>query len=238
MTNRPTSPPGRLLRRPARAAVLATAAVVLLAGCGVREDDNPRPLAAEAVPTELSELAPSPTIVGDLTTQRAFMVETRPSGETVLYPFALPFRRPASDDDRPKAVLEALIQHQPGDSDAYFNAIPTTTGVITVVPDDDDPSVLEINLNQVETSSGNLKLAIAQMLFTATELPGVRGVRFLLNGEPRAVPLEVGESEVGQIVTRADFPALIPPSSTTTTAPPVEAAPEQPAAEPDVPPEG
>ena len=72
---------------------------------------------------------------------------------------------------------------------------------------DGERDVLEVNLNQLDVSGGTrLKLAVAQIVFTATDLADVRGVRFLLNGSPVAVPLDDGESETGAIVTKADQP--------------------------------
>jgi hypothetical protein len=191
-------------------------ALALATSCGVREDDSPRALAPDSLPAELSEATPASTIPGDSTSfQRVFMVETGPGGEDALLSLLLPIERPANEEERRRAVIEALVSNRPGEDDLYFNAIPATTGVLDVRLVEDN--VLEINLSQLDVASGNLKLAIAQMVFTATELPGVDGVRFLLNREERAVPLEVGESEVGQVVTRDDFPLLNPTRTTTTT---------------------
>lgn len=203
--------------------VVATvvAAVALLGACGLREDEDPRILASDAVPAELAEPTPASTVPEESSVpQRIYIIETRGSQEDIL-PYLVPMARTSGDDDYYRQVIEKLVTFRPPENAPYTTAIPPTTGVLDVrlvEGPDGERDVLEINLNQLDVSGGTrLKLAVAQMVFTATDLADVRGVRFLLNGSPVAVPLDDGESETGAVVTKADFPQLNPASTTTTT---------------------
>jgi hypothetical protein len=208
--------------------LIATAASVvtvsvLVAGCGLREDEDPRALASDAVPAVLAQPAPASTVpLESSVPQRIYIIETREGSEEALVPYLIPMPKSDDDDDYHRRVIEELITFPPPDGAPYTTAIPPTTGVLDVRLVDGPNGkhdVLEINLNQLEVSGGTrLKLAVAQMVFTATGLPEVHGVRFLLNGSPVAVPLDNGESETGAVVTRADFSQLNP-TTTTTTAP-------------------
>jgi hypothetical protein len=206
-------------------AVAILVSVAVLASCGVREDEDPRILTDGAVPAELAEPAPASTIPQESSSpQRIYVIETRANSEEELIPYLVPMARVNEGDDYHRRVIEELVSFRPPEDETYSTAIPPTTGVLDVRLVDGgngEQDVLEINLNQLEVSGGTLlKLAIAQMVFTATAIPGVRGVRFLLNGSPVAVPLDVGESETGAVVTSADFPSLSPKTSSSTTTPP------------------
>lgn len=210
-------------RRIGAAAILV--AVALVASCGVREDELPQLLTADEVPSELAEPAPASTVPPEETVpQRIYVVETRTGAEEDLIPYLVPMARVTDGDDYHRRVIEELVSFRPPENAPYSTAIPPTTGVLDVRlvdPGTGKREVLEINLNQLDVSGGALlKLAFAQMVFTATAIPGVSGVRFLLNGSPIAVPLDVGESGTGAVVTSTDFPSLNPnpaPSSTTPT---------------------
>ena len=222
-------------RRPARflpavALVLATA---LVAGCGVREDDSPRVLASDQLPSEL--LAPAPpstTSAIPVTQQRIYLLETKDgSTEEGLVGVYFNLEVPANSEDFPRRVIEQLVLYRPQDN-PNGTAIPPTTSVLDVrrvTGPDGENDILDINLNKLEAQGIGLKQAIAQIVFTATGISGVRGVRFQLNGVPIPVPLDEGESGVGAVVTRADFPQTNPnpPTTTTTTtaAPPAEPVP-------------
>jgi len=220
--------------------IIATA---LLVACGVREDDSPRVLAADRVPAELTEPTPSSTEPQVPTTpQRIFVIETT-EGNTEEVLVGLYFNLPISTDsgDYARQVIEQLVNLRPQEDATFTTAIPPTTGVLDVRrvagPDGRD-DILEVNLNQLQTQGRGLKLAIAQIVFTATSISGVRGVRFLLNGVPVAVPLDDGESQVGAVVTEDDFPQTNPTPTTSTTS--TTSTSEAPAAQPvpaEVPPE-
>lgn len=212
--------------------VSVVVATVLLVACGVREDDSPRVLADGLVPAELSEPTPSSTEPQVPTTpQRIFVIGTIGGTEEVLSGvyFNLPIS--TNSDDYARQVIEQLVNLRPAENSTFTTAIPPTTGVLDIRrvtgPDGKD-DILEINLNQLQAQGRGLKLAIAQIVFTATSISWVRGVRFLLNGVPVAVPLDDGESSVGAVVTKADFPQTNPNPTTTTT---TEVAPVP--AEPD-----
>jgi hypothetical protein len=214
--------------RRTRRGIAATAivlAVALLASCGVREDEGPRILTDDAVPSELREPTPASSVPQEETSpQRIYLIETRANSEEDVVPYLVPMPRVAEGENYHKRVIEELVSFRPPEGALYTTAIPPTTGVLDarlVDGGNGEQDVLEINLNQLDVSGGALlKLAIGQMVFTATAIPGVRGVRFLLNNNPVSVPLDVGESGTGAVVTSADFPSLNPKSSASTTTPP------------------
>lgn len=228
------------IRRRLLSATAVVVAAALVVACGVREDDSPRVLADDVVPAELTEPTPSSTDPQVPTTpQRIFVVQTTEGGtEEVLSGvyFNLPIS--TNSEDYARQVIEQLVNLRPPEDATFTTAIPPTTGVLDVRritgPDGKD-DILEINLNQLQAQGRGLKLAIAQIVFTATSISGVRGVRFLLNGVPVAVPLDDGESQVGAVVTKADFPQTnpTPPTTTSTT---VAAEPAEPVPA-EVPPE-
>ncbi len=209
-------------------AVATALALALVGACGLRQDDAPRPLAADAVPTELGQPIPSSTTpLVPTTPQQIFVLENKGSGKEELSGVYFNLPIPTNSDDFPRAVIELLVNLRASENTSFTTAIPPTTSVLDVQrvpgPDGGD-DVLEINLNKLEAQGPNLKLAIAQLVFTAAAIDNIGGVRFLLNGAPVAVPLDVGESALGAIVTPSDFPQtnpyrVIEPASTSSVVP-------------------
>jgi spore germination protein GerM len=57
---------------------------------------------------------------------------------------------------------------------------------------------------------GNQQLAVAQIVWTVTEFPGVQQVRFSIDGQPLEVPTDEGLTD--QPVDRDDYRSVAPPS--------------------------
>ncbi len=70
--------------------------------------------------------------------------------------------------------------------------------------------VLTLDLNDVfaELTPDGLRLAVAQIVITATEIEGVRAVQLRVDGEPRVWPRGNGEL-TEDALTEFDFPGLV-----------------------------
>ncbi len=87
------------------------------------------------------------------------------------------------------------------------NAIPPTSQVLNASL---DGGVLDLDLSDLGAVEGSgQRLAAAQIVYTATALPGIAGVRFSIDGEPASVPLDDHASDVNQVITREDYPSLL-----------------------------
>ena len=80
-----------------------------------------------------------------------------------------------------------------------------------------DGSLLTVDLTNFSVEGPGQTAAVAQIVYTATDLPGVGSVRLLINGKSVAVPLDDKGSTPGARLVRSDFPALEPESPTTTS---------------------
>lgn len=62
---------------------------------------------------------------------------------------------------------------------------------------------------QEPAAPDRIALRVAQVVWTLTELPGVTGVRFVIDGEPVAIAVGDG-TVVERAVLRADYPSIAP----------------------------
>ncbi|MCE2524382.1 MAG: GerMN domain-containing protein [Acidimicrobiia bacterium] len=191
-TRRP-APPAR------RAALGLLGALALTAGaCGVPQDPAPRVLDASELPEELAVPSTTTTSTQPPVPRQAvnlYFVD----GEALGVPVERDLATPAG----PIAALEALI--------AGPTAEEASAGLTSVIPvemvirtSDLTDGVLRVDLaaGALEQIEGELqRLAIAQLVYTATELAGVEWLWVLIEGEPRALPTDEGDVEapVGRV---------------------------------------
>jgi hypothetical protein len=109
----------------------------------------------------------------------------------------------------PVSVLESLF--------AGPNADERESGLDTAIPADVDlvaartvGQVLTVDLNDVfdDLTPDGLRLAVAQIVSTATDIDGVQSVQLRIDGEPRVWPLGNGEL-TDRPLTRYDYPGLV-----------------------------
>lgn len=109
----------------------------------------------------------------------------------------------------PVSVLESLF--------AGPNADEREGGLDTAIPADVDlvaartvGQVLTVDLNDVfdDLTPDGLRLAVAQIVSTATDIDGVQSVQLRIDGEPRVWPLGNGEL-TDRPLTRYDYPGLV-----------------------------
>jgi spore germination protein GerM len=194
------------------ALILVTA---LAAGCGLRPDERPQPIPRERLDDKLFEEGAD--TAGGSQTATVYVLSTQ-GGSTMLVRTPVPM---PSGQNRQRAVLEALLAWTPtgsqGSNPRYTSRIPNGTVLREVRRDGD---VLTVDLADFTIAGTGQAQALAQIVYTATETEGIKGVVFTIDGKPVAVPLGERSSTPGQPLDRDDFSNLdlVPP--TTTTAPP------------------
>lgn len=192
-----------------RAVALAIVVCTLAACGGLSAQSDDHPLAAEDVPYDLlapstttTTEAPSPTTTLPWRTNLWFInrdrlepvqrqLRTQPNVRSVL---DLMLRGPSTRE--PQALRSALST---GDASP---ATSPTGGALTI----------ELAEDFALRSSSEQILALGQLVFTVTEVPGVGRVVFRINGIDLAVPLPNGQLRDGS-VSRDDFATLVFPST-------------------------
>ncbi|MGH9119580.1 MAG: GerMN domain-containing protein [Acidimicrobiales bacterium] len=194
-------------RRAAPVVVVALAVVAGLGGCGLPTDDEPRSLAADDIPDSL--LAPSSTTTPESLGPYDANLWWIDNDVLVDRPANLP-------DLQPSTVISALLEGVPPTD--VQTSIPGGTELLAAP---EDGGILTVDLSEaIATVQGEeLKRALAQIVWTATQFPNISRVRFQVNGEPLAVITD--EGTVTDPVNRGDFLSLQPPepAPTTTTGP-------------------
>jgi spore germination protein GerM len=174
---------------------LAFVACGLLAGCGVPVDDA-------AVPVSSAELAP----------ERA-PAEARAGADVLtLYLVDGPvLRAVARPKPGPLAARIAALLEGPRDTESASglrSAIPPGTVLHAATITDGDAD-LDFSDEFLTIVGEEHLLALAQVVFTATEVPGVQGVRFLVEGRPVPVARADGQLTTRPL-TRDDYAELAP----------------------------
>lgn len=191
-----------------RLAVVLAASLLLVAtaGCGVRSDDSARDLSAGRVPYGLLDDAPTST-TGPATPSvpraevRVFFVK-----DDRMIAKARQVNAPASVAKALTALLFGVQEDEMAEE--VRSAIDPTASLQARAL---DAATFQVDLSAefVSGSSSEQVLALAQIVYTATELPGVTGVRFTLDGVPIEVPTGEG-SLTADPVGRGAFPAFAP----------------------------
>jgi spore germination protein GerM len=196
--------------RRVRALVAALVVAPLLAGCAIQSDASPRdiPVADRSlsadVPAEGGEAAGS---------TRVFLVRESDDGAPRLRSVL------RSVQPTPTAVMHELLKgpNGPEDERGITSALPRDlvllsaragAGVMTV----------DVSAQLLDEPAPQLLLAIAQIVFTASELEDVREVRIRVNGTNRPWPDGQGELQTAPL-TVYDYPGLV--ESTQPAYPPI-----------------
>src|SRR6056297_768783 len=185
------------MRRPLAVLLAACAALV---GCSIQPDASPSNLPAERAEV-FGEVATGDEAAG---TNRIYLLSpTEPEEAQRL--------RSVQRDvpTAPASVLGSLFAGpNPAERDAQLDsAIPADVRLRAARP---VGSVLTVDLNDVfdELTPDGLRLAVAQIVSTATDIEGVEAVQLRIEGEPRVWPLGNGEL-TDRPLTRYDYPGLV-----------------------------
>ena len=191
------------------------AALLFAAACTVPEDGRPRAVDYSRLPEDLAAPTESPEPT-PLITQEVliYLIDEN----NLLSPVARNVASPAL----PTTVLEALFSapNEAESEQAMSTALPADVEValVDVNPSSDLVTVgLESEVFEERLEGENRQLAVAQLVFTATENTGATFFSLMLNGNPVPLPTDSGESDVP--VTRDDFHSVDPdyqPESTPT----------------------
>ncbi|HEY6532672.1 MAG TPA: GerMN domain-containing protein [Acidimicrobiales bacterium] len=207
----------RRIRPRGRAALAALGVlVVALSACGIPEDAEPREISRENLPPELVDPASTqPALDGDVESRMVtlYLVRANAPGDEELVAVPTEIPRPQMNSELPRAVVEALLAARPaelGQAD-LVNALSASIQVLAATIGDDD--VLDLDLSDLGgTESSMQRLAVAQLVFTLAELtvPRIDAVRFSVDGEEVAVPVEGAVIPAGTPVRPSDDPSLMP----------------------------
>jgi hypothetical protein len=197
--------------RVSRGAIAAVGIALLatVSGCGIPVDAKPHALGSKDVPFDL--LAPNAPTVPTTPSSTPGPIEVpvhiylmAPTGQLVAANRLVPFPAPLD------AVLTALVAGPTSTeiTAGIQSAVPIATKVLSASI---SAGVAIVNLNDTfgQLVGPSQILAVAQIVFTATDLAGVSGVAFELTGQPVEVPV-VGGAQV-PVATRAQFASLAPP---------------------------
>ena len=199
-----------------RRVVIVVAAVLIgAAACGIPSDDEPRSIPEGALPEQVREpggtgATSTTSRTGATSEQTLYLVSAEAEERLVPFPGQV---LSADPSQLPRLTLEALIQTRPenvGLAGVATNQLPSDVQVIdaNVQPD----GVLNLNLSSLGIESSRLRLAMAQIVFTATDLrsSGINSVRVSIDGELAAVPTQSGNADPGTPVSKSDYADLDP----------------------------
>ena len=176
----------------------------LLVGCGISPDESPRAQPDEDVPFDLLARGDGPTTTAVTpATVPVSICLVRSDGQLVSLRRDLPpdttlagvvtsLGDPPTDAERSLGLSTAISD------DAVVNAVRTEAGVADV----------DLGAGVVEGSASNQLEAVAQIVCTLTQQPGVGQVRFLVDG----VNVEVARgdgSTTSEAVSRRDYAGLM-----------------------------
>ena len=201
--------------------VLLLIGVAALTACAIQPDAQPRDIPVDdRIP--LDPPAPDAGDAGDTEgPQRVFLLADADSdGEWLLRSVARTVTPQTAD-----ALLTELFKGpNPEEFAAGFeSALPETLGLRTAIA---VAGTLNVDMTEeiLELPLARLQLAVAQIVFTASELDNVRLVRLRVMSQPQAWPNGRGEQQT-EPLTVYDFPGFAE-----STQPPFPAIPSQPPA--------
>ena len=200
------------LRRRAAAVIAAPFLLGAAVGCGVQLDDEPREIAEEAVPFDLLETsttgAPSSTTpLPTFQETSVFLVDNDD--------YLIEVRRQLPGDVR-LAILSLLTPPTEAEVNSGLSTdISPSVRLRGISGPEDGLVTIDLASDGTEQSPEISRLAFAQLVYTATGLPGVNRVLFQVDGQAREVPTGEGQS-TAQPLSRVDYRQFLrPPTSTT-----------------------
>lgn len=201
-------------RRARRGALVLVLVLALLAACGIQDDRNPRPLPGEDVPFDL--LAPETSVTSPDAGEGPNRVVWFVDNAGLLARGSRPLETPVTVESILAALLQGVTDAE-ADNGLRSN-ITSGTRLLGVAGPDDGLVTIDLSGEFLTVSREQQRLALAQVVFTATGLPDVDRVLFKFDGTPAEVP-GVGDELTSSPLTRADFAQFDPTATTTTITP-------------------
>ena len=247
----PRAPAGARMHRIAWRRLLALTSLaalgLLLASCGLPVDEQPEAIPRETLP---DALLPSSTTTSTPAHQSSevfiYLTKGERSGDEELAARRVRIRNEAPDQ-LPHDVLRHLVDNEPlpeHRTDGLINNIPRQLQIRSVSFPGNQPGLVVVDVSGLgDVEGAKQRLAVAQIVFTLTELEGLDRVQILIDGEASSLPAEGGTSS-SEPLSRSNFPRLlerlmgISPTSTSTTMTLLPPAGEEPGPEADPAPSG
>lgn len=166
---------------------LLLAVAALLAACGVPGDGSPREVEAKNVPYKLL----APTAENTTTTQPSAFTQT---SRVKIYladvdgKLRAVSRQVTAPSTAAKAVVSLLNGPSKEEADELHSAITTDTKLLGIDGPTDGLVTLDLSHHLLDITGRQQILALAQVVYTATELPLVDRVLFQIDGENVEVP--------------------------------------------------
>ncbi len=179
----------------------------ILVGCGLQPDSAPR----DIQPADLPSPRDLTSVSGPSTGERAkiFMLTvTNDAATSVLAPVRRELE--ATTTARMTALLDGLTADEQA-AGQLRSAIPPETRVLQADVRTSGLALIDLSKEFVAVSDQVLTEALAQVVFTVTELTGVSRVQVLIDGLPHESPRGDGTRTSGPLTT-FDFPNLNPSS--------------------------
>jgi spore germination protein GerM len=173
---------------------------VLLTACGVRSQDGPEQLPPDVLPSELQPFAAAstgPSTSPTTTTVPVYLVE-----DGRLVRVDRPARRRTVQD-----ALGALLTAGEARG-SQRSAVPPGT-VVERLSRRHDLLSIELSVQFEQVRGRDQVLAVAQVVWTATEFPPVRQVDLLVDGRRIELPVQQGEVSSGP-AQREDYRSVGP----------------------------
>ena len=196
------------------ASTLLTAVLALGTACGVPTGGEPTTIPAADIPYGLAVPDPTPTAspsaVPELDPARIFLV-----GEgDVLVP-----RPRETDGSSRREQLERLLTalaEGPTDPERgqQLSTALSPEVQLSVAELSNGAATIDLDGPAEAPSGGASRRAVAQIVLTATSVPGVDAVRLTLSGAPVEAPLPSGEL-TSEALTAADYAAFLVPATST-----------------------
>jgi len=193
----------RRRRRPGGLAAgsLLVALSIAAAACGIPTTGGPTAISKKDVPFHLLSPASSPTASSTLPNAVAvpeliFLV----APTQTLAPVTRGIPASTNLGGTLTEVLEALLEGpKPGESASGLQTFLTPAKTRVTARVTGGIATIDFATNPIQVVGANQTLAIAQVVYTATELPGVTGVVFQFGGQPVDVPTASGATVPGPV---------------------------------------
>ena len=192
-------------RRRLLAGVIVSGFVAVLAACGVSTDSRPREILPDEQPSDVGVAQTGSAQPG--TGATVYFLGPESPGEHA--PLTAVGREGRAD---PASRLMALLDGPTAteqDAQGLRTAVPAGTTLRSAALDSQGTLLVDVSAEFLVGAGDILLDAVAQIVFTASEIDGVKRVRLLVDGEPQDWPTSSGNS-TREPLTIYDYPDRIP----------------------------
>jgi len=184
-------------------ACLATSAALALSACGVGAESAPHEIDRADVPFGLVERADAPATPSHAPYSFAIFLVAGNRLQAAT--------RGSQSTPTPRAQLRRLLEGPtPAEADAGLRTLLTPDVAIDHVGVADGIATVALSgVSSAQPPGSDRALAVAQLAYTATAIPGVERVRFEVGGEPAEIPRGDG-TLTNRPVGRSDYASAAP----------------------------